>query len=74
MESFNTDTGEVVLSIEEDLDCSGLPTTGETVCVYDEGFIAGIFFAYTGKKYNVKEIDCWATGGRLCRFQGVVAE
>ena len=72
MESFDNDTGEIILSVEEDLDCSGLPPTGETICVYDEGFLAGVLFVYTGKKYRVKEIDCWATGGRICRFQGVV--
>ena len=59
---------QFTLSVAEDLDCSGLPITGETVCDYDEGFIAGILEAYTGKKIDVKEIDCWASGGRICRF------
>ena len=57
-----------MLTVDEDLDCSGLPVTNETVCIYDEGFIAGIFEAYTGKKFDVKEIDCWASGDRTCRF------
>ena len=52
----------------EDLDCSGLPITGEVVCNYDEGFIAGILHVYTGQVYDVREIDCWATGDRTCRF------
>ena len=56
------------LTVSEDLDCSGLPVTGETVCDYDEGFIAGIFDTYTGQKFEVKEVDCWATGDRTCRF------
>ncbi len=56
------------LTVEEDLDCSGLPISGQTVCDYDEGFIAGILEAYSGHKFNVNEIDCWATGGRICRF------
>ncbi len=59
---------DFVLTVSEDLDCSGLPIVGETVCDYDEGFIAGIFNAYTGKDFEVKEIDCWATGDRTCRF------
>jgi hypothetical protein len=58
-----------VLTVSEDLDCSGLPVTDETVCDYDEGFISGIMEAYTGKPFMVKEIDCWATGDRTCRFQ-----
>ena len=59
---------DFVLTVSEDLDCSGLPIVGETVCDYDEGFIAGILNAYTGKDFEVKEIDCWATGDRTCRF------
>ena len=57
-----------IVTVSEDLDCSGLPITGETVCDYDEGFIEGIFETYTGKKFQVKEIDCWSTGDRTCRF------
>ncbi len=56
------------LTVAEDLDCSGLPFTDEVVCQYDEGFISGILGAYTGKPFQVKEIDCWASGGRVCRF------
>ena len=72
MESFNPETGYIVLTVGQDLDCSGLPVTDENVCVYDEGFIAGILEAYTGKKYDVREIDCWASGDRVCRFSGVI--
>jgi len=74
MEDFNMDTGEVVLSVEQDLDCSGLPITNENVCSYDEGFIAGILNVYTGKKYRVREVDCWASGARTCRFNGTVEQ
>jgi len=70
MEGFRPEDGEIILTVAEDLDCSGLPITNESVCVYDEGFISGILEAYTGKKYNVKETDCWATGDRVCRFKG----
>ena len=59
-----------VLRIEKfDADCSGLPLLGETVCNYDEGFIAGILSSYTGKEYSAVEVDCWATGDRVCRFR-----
>ncbi len=69
IESFDFTTGHAVLTIGEDLDCSGLPITGETVCHYDEGFLAGIFKVYTQKPYVVTEIDCWCTGSRVCRFE-----
>ncbi|MCL2044147.1 MAG: 4-vinyl reductase [Treponema sp.] len=74
MEYASDDAGEIIFSIEEDLDCSGLPVTNETVCNYDEGFIAGILEAYTGKPYKVLEIDCWVSGGRVCRFKCTVGE
>ena len=56
------------LTVAEDLDCSGLPPTDEVICQYDEGFIAGIMEAYTRKPFQAKEVDCWASGDRLCRF------
>jgi predicted hydrocarbon binding protein len=72
MEAFDADSGDLTLTVGQDLDCSGLPVTNENVCNYDEGFIAGILEAYSGKKYNVREVDCWANGDRVCRFQGRV--
>jgi predicted hydrocarbon binding protein len=71
MEMLDDRDGSFVLTVGEDLDCSGLPITNEVVCVYDEGFIAGIFEEYTGKPYKVREVDCWASGARVCRFKGV---
>lgn len=68
VESMDPDTGKIILSMAEDADCSGLPLLGETVCNYDEGFLSGILSTYTGKPYLVEEIDCWATGDRVCRF------
>lgn len=70
MEAFDTKTGNFVLTVAQDLDCSGLPITHENVCIYDEGFIAGILKAFTGTDYDVREVDCWANGDRVCRFDG----
>jgi len=69
MEAFDPDTGNIVMTVGQDLDCSGLPVTDETICHYDEGFIAGILNAFTGVDYDVREIDCWSNGDRVCRFQ-----
>lgn len=68
VEAADPERSTFTLTVSEDLDCSGLPVTGTTVCEYDEGFIAGILHAYTGKPFSVTEIDCWATGDRTCRF------
>lgn len=57
------------LTVDEDLDCSGLPDTSDHICVYDEGFIKGILDSHTGKKFRVREVDCWCSGARTCRFR-----
>jgi len=74
IEDVNEETGRIVLTVAEDADCSGLPVLGETVCNYDEGFIAGILSVYSGKTYTAVEVDCWATGDRVCRFHANVEE
>lgn len=56
------------LTISEDLDCSGLPELGYQICVYDEGFIAGLLERFFGETFKVKEEECWSTGDRMCRF------
>lgn len=58
-----------IMTVSEDLDCSGLPVTDDEICTYDEGFIAGLLQSHTGKKFNVKEVDCWCSGDRVCRFE-----
>lgn len=57
------------LTVAEDLDCSGLPICGEQVCTYDEGFIQGLLTSFTGRDFRVREVDCWASGDRVCRFE-----
>lgn len=68
IESIDEETGKIILTVSEDADCSGLPVLGETVCNYDEGFISGIMSLYSHKNYEAIEVDCWATGDRVCRF------
>jgi uncharacterized protein len=68
LEKANSENMSFTLTMSEDLDCSGLPVNGVTVCDYDEGFLEGIFKGYTGKDFEVHEIDCWSTGERTCRF------
>ena len=74
IESVDEETGKIVLTVAEDADCSGLPILGETVCNYDEGFIGGILTMYSGRLYTALEVDCWATGDRVCRFHASVTE
>ena len=68
IEKADIEAGSFVLTVSEDLDCSGLPEIDTEICVYDEGFIAGLMESFTGSRFKVKEIACWGTGDRTCRF------
>ncbi len=68
VENADADNGKFTFVVDEDLDCSGLPDNDEHICVYDEGFIKGILEAFSGDSYDVKEVDCWSSGARTCRF------
>lgn len=68
IEEQNLAEGKLVLTIDEDLDCSGLPELDYETCVYDEGFLSGIMGEFTKEKWSAKEVDCWCTGARTCRF------
>jgi uncharacterized protein len=68
IEEADLEKGSIILTVSEDLDCSGLPELGYEICTYDEGFIAGLLESFTDIPFKVKEIDCWCTGDRTCRF------
>ena len=68
IEEVSMEQGRIMLTIDEDLDCSGLPELEYETCIYDEGFVAALFECFTQKNWTVKEIDCWCTGARTCRF------
>ncbi|MBT4525340.1 MAG: 4-vinyl reductase [Deltaproteobacteria bacterium] len=69
LEASDMEKHHFTLTVAEDLDCSGLPVTDEEICTYDEGFISGILSEYTGNEFEVKEVDCWGSGDRVCRFE-----
>jgi predicted hydrocarbon binding protein len=73
VEKADIETGSFVITVSEDLDCSGLPELDYEICTYDEGFIAGLLESYTGVPFKVKEVDCWCTGDRTCRFTAEIA-
>lgn len=70
-EEVDLEQQKFVLTVSEDLDCSGLPELEHEICVYDEGFIAGLLEKFFGRSFNVKEVDCWCTGDRTCRFRAI---
>ena len=68
IEKSDLENMNFTLTVAEDLDCSGLPVCDEMICTYDEGFLRGLLGEYTGKEFDVKEVDCWCSGDRVCRF------
>lgn len=68
-EKIDLDNLILQLTVDEDLDCSGLPDTSDHICVYDEGMIKGILDSFTAQDFHVEEIDCWCSGERTCRFK-----
>jgi predicted hydrocarbon binding protein len=69
VEKSSSNGGHFIFTVDEDLDCSGLPDTSDVICVYDEGFIQGVLESFSGRGFDVREIDCWCTGARTCRFE-----
>lgn len=72
IEEADMEKGEIILTVSEDLDCSGLPELDYEICTYDEGFISALLECFSGVKFTVKEVDCWCTGDRTCRFSAKV--
>lgn len=72
IENEDLQNGEIILTVSEDLDCSGLPVLDYEICTYDEGFIASLLESFSGIAFTVKEVDCWCTGDRTCRFSAKV--
>jgi len=68
VEEADLEQGKLLLTVGEDLDCSGLPEVDHEFCAYDEGFLAGLLGSYMKREFRVQEIDCWCTGARTCRF------
>ncbi|HCE44608.1 MAG TPA: 4-vinyl reductase [Lentisphaeria bacterium] len=68
IEKADLENMKFTIVIAEDLDCSGLPVTDEEICTYDEGFLSGLLRSFTGAEFDVKEVDCWCSGDRVCRF------
>lgn len=69
VEQMDLESGTGIITISDDIDCSGMGDCNQTLCQYDEGFIAGILKEFTQKSYTVLETDCWGNGADLCRFE-----
>ena len=68
IEKADIEAGSFVLTVSEVFNGTATTEIDTEICVYDEGFIAGLMESFTGSRFKVKEIDCWCTGDRTCRF------
>jgi predicted hydrocarbon binding protein len=68
VEEADPERGSFVLTVSEDMDCSGIGGDESDACVYGEGFVAAVIEGFTGKPYRVREVECWRKGDRTCRF------
>ncbi len=69
LESYDIESGQLVMAMVDDLTCSGVTDTRRTMCHYEEGFLAGVMERYKKVPYRALEVDCWANGAELCRFR-----
>ena len=58
----------LVIRIESNYDCSGVPDVGRPLCAMDEGIMEAILSKRTGKKWKVREFVCHGTGHDHCLF------
>lgn len=58
----------LILIVNDCFDCSDMPDVGRTLCALDEGIFEGIFKASLELLVTVKELECFGTGHRHCKF------
>jgi hypothetical protein len=48
--------------------CSGLPDTGENVCYFEAGLLAGALETITGRRAHARETMCASRGSDACHY------
>ena len=74
MEAYDPNTGSFEMIVRHEHGDGGMSSKYDKLNAYDEGLLCGIFDVYSGKKYDVKEVDCWTNENAMCRFVGTVIE
>lgn len=68
VEMVGTGAWSFVVTLYEDMSCSGRNNSGDERCFYHEGFLAGIFEAYGHMEFEVRTVHNWTFIQRSCRF------
>jgi len=58
----------LVLRIESNYDCTGVPDVGRPLCALDEGIMEAVFNKKTNKRWKIREYVCHGTGHNHCLF------
>lgn len=64
---------DATLFIEDCYNCSDMPNVEKPLCSLDEGMLEGILEGRLGVKADAKEIECWGTGAKHCRFKVTIS-
>ena len=59
----------LVLRIESNYDCTGVPEIGKPLCALDEGIMETVFRERTKNNWKVREYACHGTGHEHCLFK-----
>ena len=70
--SADTAKGKFVITVDECASCSGTPVTGQPICNFEGGIIAGLLKFFLKKEVKVVETKCWALGDKTCEFEVTV--
>ncbi|MCF2139092.1 MAG: 4-vinyl reductase [Candidatus Lokiarchaeota archaeon] len=69
IDELRFEPSRIIFNVYECFECSHLPNLGRPVCKLDEGFFTTLFEKKFGKEYEIKELECFATGNDHCQFQ-----
>lgn len=59
----------LVLRIDGNYDCTGVPDVGKPLCALDEGIMEGVLSNSVGGDWEVREFTCHGTGHDHCLFK-----
>lgn len=59
----------LVLRIDGNYDCTGVPDVGKPLCALDEGIMEGVLEKTVGGDWKVREFACHGTGQDHCLFK-----
>ncbi len=60
------------MTVSEDADCQDFRFLARLYVIMMKDLFPEFSVSYTDRPYEAIEVDCWATGDRVCRFHANV--